>query len=456
LNELQDSEVEAFDEQSDVVCVLGAGADRFLRDAGTLCACWARVCSNVCRVIAMDTILVIEAGSSSVEFQIFSVEGEGKLQRRIKGQIDGIGGRPRLRANDAKGDRLAHRAYPVDLVADVPAAMGIASEWLRDELHITPMAVGHQVVHGGPHYDRPVLIDDDVVARLERFVALAPLHQPHNLTPIRWLLTNFPSLPQVACFDTAFHRTHEAVADHYAIPHELHAEGVRRYGFHGLSYEYVGKTLPHVAPEIAEGRVIVAHLGEGASMCALKKGRSAESTMGFTALDGLPMGTRPGQIDPGIVLYLISEKGMSASDARNFLHLDCGLKGLSGISDDLCELEASDDPKAKLAIDYFVYRIGLNAGMLAAALQGLDAFVFTGGIGENSVRIRARIVDQLAWLGATINEPENSRHAPLISGSDSRIPIYVIPTDGELMIAQHTLSLLLNRASSSARHARVS
>jgi len=404
----------------------------------------------------MDTILVVNAGSSSVKFQVFSIEGEGKLRRLIKGQMDGIGSRPRLRASGADSDPLADRAYPIESVPDIPAAMGIAGAWLRDELRINPMAVGHRVVHGGPDYDRPVLIDHGVVARLERFVALAPLHQPHNLAPIRSLLTNFPALPQVACFDTAFHRTHDAVADYYAIPHQLHAEGVRRYGFHGLSYEYIAKTLPQIAPEAAKGRVIVAHLGSGASMCALKQGRSAESTMGFTALDGLPMGTRPGQIDPGVVLYLISEKGMSASNVQNFLYRDCGLKGLSGVSNDMRELEASKDPKAKLAIDYFVYRIGLNAGMLAAALQGLDSFVFTAGIGENSVGIRARIADQLAWLGVALDPAENSRHARLISRSDSRIPVYVIPTDEELMIAQHTLALLLNRPSSSARHERVS
>jgi acetate kinase len=404
----------------------------------------------------MDTILVVNAGSSSVKFQIFSVEGEGQLRRQIKGQMDGIGSRPRLRAIGADGDPLADRAYPIEAIPDIPAAMSIAGEWLRDELRINPMAVGHRVVHGGPDYDRPMLIDHGVVARLERFIALAPLHQPHNLAPIRSLLTNFPGLPQVACFDTAFHRTHDAVADYYAIPHQLHAEGVRRYGFHGLSYEYVAKTLPQIAPEIAKGRVIVAHLGSGASMCALKKGRSAESTMGFTALDGLPMGTRPGQIDPGVVLYLISEKGMSASNIQSFLYRDCGLKGLSGISNDMRELEASEDPKAKLAIEYFVYRIGLNAGMLAAALQGLDAFVFTAGIGENSVRIRARIADQLAWLGVTLDPTENSRHARLISRSDSRIPVYVVPTDEEQMIAQHTLSLLLNRPSFNPSHERVS
>ncbi|HVQ72452.1 MAG TPA: acetate kinase [Bradyrhizobium sp.] len=404
----------------------------------------------------MDTILVVNAGSSSVKFQIFSVEGEGKLRRMIKGQMDGIGSRPRLRASGADSDPLADRAYPIESVPDVPAAMGIAGGWLRDELRISPMAVGHRVVHGGPDYDRPVLIDHGVVARLERFVALAPLHQPHNLAPIRSLLANFPALPQVACFDTAFHRTHDAVADYYAIPYQLHAEGVRRYGFHGLSYEYVAKTLPQVAPEIAKGRVIVAHLGSGASMCALKGGRSIESTMGFTALDGLPMGTRPGQIDPGVVLYLLTEKGMSASNVQNFLYRDCGLKGLSGISNDMRELETSEDPNAKLAVEYFVYRVGLNAGMLAAALQGLDAFVFTAGIGENSVRIRARIADHLGWLGVTLDEAENSRHARLISRSDSRIPVYVIPTDEELMIAQHTLSLLVNMPSSGARHERVS
>jgi acetate kinase len=404
----------------------------------------------------MDTILVVNAGSSSVKFQIFSVEGEGKLRRRIKGQMDGIGSRPRLRASGADGDSLADRVYPIEAVSDVPAAMGVAGEWLRDELRISPMAVGHRVVHGGPDYDRPLLIDHGVVARLERLIALAPLHQPHNLAPIRSLLANFPTLPQVACFDTAFHRTHDAVADYYAIPHQLHAEGVRRYGFHGLSYEYIAKTLPQVSPGVAMGRVIVAHLGSGASMCALKGGHSAESTMGFTALDGLPMGTRPGQIDPGVILYLISEKGMSAPDAQNFLYRECGLKGLSGISNDMRELETSEDPKAKLAIEYFVYRIGLNAGMLAAALQGLDAFVFTAGIGENSVRIRARIADQLGWLGVTLDIAENSRHARLISRSDSRIPVYVIPTDEELMIAQHTLSLLLNRPSPSARRERVS
>ncbi|MGX4802452.1 acetate/propionate family kinase [Bradyrhizobium guangdongense] len=404
----------------------------------------------------MDTILVVNAGSSSVKFQIFSVECEGRLRRQIKGQMDGIGARPRLKASGAGGESLADRAYPIEVVPDVSTAMGVAGAWLREELRIHPIAVGHRVVHGGPDYDKPVLIDHGVVARLERFINLAPLHQPHNLAPIRSILTNFPTLPQVACFDTAFHRTHDALADYYAIPHRLHAEGVRRYGFHGLSYEYIARTLPSVAPEIAKRRVIVAHLGSGASMCAMKDGRSVESTMGFTALDGLPMGTRPGQLDPGVVLYLLAEKGMSAAGVQDFLYCECGLKGLSGLSNDMRELERSEDPKAKLAIDYFAYRIGLNAGMLAAALQGLDAFVFTAGIGENSATIRARVAEQLGWLGVALDPLENSRHAPLISRSGSLIPVYVVPTDEELMIAQHTLSLLMSTPSSNPRQERVS
>jgi acetate kinase len=390
----------------------------------------------------MDTILVVNAGSSSVKFQIFAVDGDGRLQRQLKGQMDGIGSRPRLRASGAKGDTLADRAYPIEAVADVSAALMVAGSWLRDELRITPMAVGHRVVHGGPDCDRPIPVDHGLVARLERYIALAPLHQPHNLAPIKSLLANFPTLPQVACFDTAFHRGHDRVADQYAIPYQLYEEGVRRYGFHGLSYEYIARTLPKVAPEIAAGRVIVAHLGSGASMCALKGGRSVECTMGFTALDGLPMGTRPGQIDPGVVLYLMSEKGMDAGKVQDFLYRDCGLKGLSGVSNDMRELLESRDRRASFAIDYFAYRVGLSAGMLAAALQGIDAFVFTAGIGENSSAIRARVGEKLGWLGVSLDPAENARHALKISQSGSRIPVYVIPTDEERMIAEHTLSVL--------------
>jgi acetate kinase len=404
----------------------------------------------------MDTILVVNAGSSSVKFQVFSVEGEGNLQRRIKGQIDGIGSRPRLRANGQNGDPMADRAYPIEAVADVPAAMSVAGAWLRDELNINPIAVGHRVVHGGPDYANPVLIDHGVVSRLERYVSLAPLHQPHNLAPIRTILNNFPTLPQVACFDTAFHRDHDALADHYAIPHQLHAEGIRRYGFHGLSYEYIAKRLPQVAPNVAGGRVIVAHLGSGASMCAIKNGKSVESTMGFTALDGLAMGTRAGQLDPGVVLYLIAEKGMSVSKVQDFLYRDCGLKGLSGVSNDMRELQTSGNPRAAFAVDYFVYRVGLHAGMLVAALQGLDAFVFTAGIGENSATIRARIAERLAWLGIMLDPTANAANASNISGPDSRVPVFVIPTDEELMIAQHTLTLLMNPKTQNQKRERVS
>jgi acetate kinase len=403
----------------------------------------------------MDTILVVNAGSSSVKFQVFAVDGDGRLQRQLKGQMDGIGSRPRLRATGAKGDTLADRAYPIEAVADVSAALMVAGSWLRDELRITPMAVGHRVVHGGPDHDRPLPVDHGLVARLERYIALAPLHQPHNLAPIKSLLANFPSLPQVACFDTAFHRGHDAVADQYAIPFQLYEEGVRRYGFHGLSYEYIARTLPKVAPEIATGRVIVAHLGSGASMCALRGGRSVESTMGFTALDGLPMGTRPGQIDPGVVLYLMAEKGMTPGKVQDFLYRDCGLKGLSGVSNDMRELLESHDPRAAFAIDYFAYRVGLCAGMLAAALQGVDAFVFTAGIGENSSAIRARVAEKLAWLGVVLDSAGNAKHELKISQAGSGVPVYVVPTDEERMIAEHTLSVLW-AMNSNARRERAS
>ena len=311
----------------------------------------------------MDTILVANAGSSSVKFEVFGVDQGGGGQ--IEGKIEGVGTKPHLTAKSAEGKVLVERTYTTEAVPHVPAALHAAGSWLRDELNIHPIAVGHRVVHGGPEFDQPVLVTEEVLHRLEQYIPLAPLHQPHNLAPIRSIMVNRPGLPQVACFDTAFHRKHPAVADYYAIPEHFHAEGIRRYGFHGLSYEYIAARLPEVAPDIAKKRVVVAHLGSGASMCALFDGRSVESTMGFTALDGLPMGTRPGQIDPGVVLYLMTEKGMDAASVQRFLYNDCGLKGLSGISNDMRELEASADPRAAFAIDYFVYRISLNAGLLA-------------------------------------------------------------------------------------------
>ena len=316
----------------------------------------------------MDAILVVNAGSSSVKFQIFGIEGGGALSRLVKGQIDGIGTRPRLLAKAHDGSSLIDRSYASNEVPDVPAAIAVVAAWLRETQSFNLIAVGHRVVHGGPKYDRPVVIDQGVVASLEQYVSLAPLHQPNNLAPIRALLMGRPELLQVACFDTAFHHGHSAVADHFAIPERFYAEGVRRYGFHGLSYEYIAGRLREVAPSVAAGRVIVAHLGSGASMCAVSNGRSVESTMGFTALDGIPMGTRPGQIDPGVLLYLLTEKGMDPSAIQDMLYRDSGLKGLSGISNDMRELQSNPDPRAMLAVDHFVYRIGLNAGMLAAAL----------------------------------------------------------------------------------------
>jgi acetate kinase len=401
----------------------------------------------------MDAILVVNAGSSSVKFQIFDQRASGGPQRLIKGQFDGIGTRPRLRAEARDGKPLIDKTYAAQEIADVATAIAVAGNWLRETQKIELAAVGHRVVHGGPDYDRAVVINKDVLKRLEQFSSLAPLHQPNNLAPISALMTKRPELLQVACFDTAFHRSHGPLADHYAIPERFYQEGVRRYGFHGLSYEYIADRLPELNPAIAKGRVVVAHLGSGASMCALENRRSIESTMGFTALDGLPMGTRPGQIDPGVLLYLIAQKGMSAKDVEDLLYRQSGLKGLSGISNDMRELEASASPAAAFAIDYFVYRIALNAGMLAAALNGLDAFIFTAGIGENSATIRARVAEKLAWLGIDFDTDANKAGGPLLSKPHSKVAAYVIGTDEELMIARHTVSFL-SRATSVASLAK--
>jgi acetate kinase len=391
----------------------------------------------------MDAILVINAGSSSLKFQVFATGPSGDLDCLVKGQMDGIGSRPRLRAVGADKSELIDQTFPVEKVPDLPAATQETGDWLRRTQKVNLVAVGHRVVHGGPDYSQPLRVTADVIARLERYVSLAPLHQPNNLAPIRTLFARRPNLPQVACFDTAFHREHGALADHFALPEKFYDEGIRRYGFHGLSYEYIAQRLRQVAPEIAKGRVIVAHLGSGASMCAMLDGRSVESTFGFTALDGLPMGTRPGQLDPGVVLYLIAEKGMSAAAVQDLFYRDSGLKGLSGVSNDVRELEKSSDPKAAFALDYFVYRAGLFAGMLTAALRGVDAFVFTAGIGENSPTMRARIADRLDWLGVKLDAKANAAASTsLISARDSRVAVYVIPTNEELMIARHTLGVM--------------
>ena len=394
----------------------------------------------------MDTLLVVNAGSSSLKFQAFAVARASALTCLIKGQIDGIGVRPRLRANFAGDGGGIDQRYAPNEVADVPAAIKIARDWLEAQ-GLTFVAVGHRVVHGGPEFDGAVLLNHAIVGQLECYVPLAPLHQPNNLAPIKALLTNRPDLPQIACFDTAFHRHHGALADHFALPERYYDEGVRRYGFHGLSYEYVASQLSRSAPDVADGRVIVAHLGSGASMCALKDGRSVESTLGFTALDGLPMGTRSGQLDPGVLLYLLNQKGMTAAEIEALLYNGSGLKGLSGESNDVRVLEASESKASQFALEYFVYRVGLYAGMLAASLDGLDAFVFTAGIGENSPTMRFRIGARLRWLGVEIDAAANAAGNPLISAQSSRVRAYVIPTNEELMIARHMLELLPVHAS---------
>ena len=392
----------------------------------------------------MDTILVANAGSSSVKFQVFEIEQGQRLKRQIKGMVDGIGTKPKLHAARCRW----RRSWLTGLTPRTPCRtcrplLQTAAAWLRDELRIDPIAVGHRVVHGGPDYDRPVVVDRERAAAAWS----GSSRWPRCISRIIWrpsgpCLRDRPDLPQVACFDTAFHRGHGPLADHFAIPLKLYDEGVRRYGFHGLSYEYIAGRLREVAPGIAHGKVIAAHLGNGASMCAMAAGKSVESTMGFTALDGLPMGTRCGQIDPGVVLYLIEQKGMSAHEVQHLLYHDCGLKGLSGISNDMRELEASPDPRAAFAIDYFVYRIALFTGTLAAALGGFDAFVFTAGIGENSASLRARVAAKLSWLGVKLDEAANIGGRQLISAPDSAVALYIVPTDEELMIAQHTLALL--------------
>lgn len=389
-----------------------------------------------------DAILVVNAGSSSVKFRVYAPQAASSLHQLVSGQIDGIGVRPKLRATGASGETLIDRNYDAKQVPDVATAMRTAGAWLREEQNLHFVAIGHRVVHGGPQYDRPTLVNEKVIADLERFVPLAPLHQPNNLAPIRILLERFPQMPQVACFDTAYHRGHSGIADRYAIPERFYAEGVRRYGFHGLSYEYVADRLQELVPDRANGRFVVAHLGSGASMCAIANGRSVESTMGFTALDGLPMGTRPGQIDPGVVLYLMTEKGMSAAKVQDFLYKECGLKGLSGISNDVRELLESAEPGAVLALNHFVYRIGLYAGYLAASLGGIDGFVFTAGIGERSVEIRSRIAEKLGWLGAELDAEANARGAVTVSRPGSKLALYVVPTNEELMIARHTLATI--------------
>ncbi len=388
-------------------------------------------------------LLVLNAGSSSLKFSVFEVPADGQMRAAAVGQVEGLGTAPRLKVKDGSGESIADVRWDTSQVASHAQALQEIAALLRARFPGALLAgVGHRVVHGGPDYSAPLLISEEAMATLQTFVPLAPLHQPHNLAAIRAVQEVQPDLPQVACFDTAFHRSQEVVAQLYGLPYEYYERGVRRYGFHGLSYEYIAATLPEVAPEIASGRVVVAHLGSGASMCAMHHGHSVGSSMGFTALDGLLMGTRPGNMDPGIVLYLLQQEGLSAKEIEDLLYKRSGLLGLSGIGNDMRVLQASDSPRARLAIDHFVYRINRELGALAAVLGGLDALVFTAGIGENSAYIRQRVCEQAGWLGIELDDAANTASRPRISRAGSGASAWVVPTNEELMIARHTRKLL--------------
>jgi acetate kinase len=381
---------------------------------------------------------VINAGSSSLKFSFY--EGEKRL---LTGQVDGIGVRPLASATGPDGEVIA----PPDLGAEPPSTpsevLPAVIPWARERLGARRLAaLGHRVVHGGLHHSGPARVTPELLAELEALVPLAPLHEPHNLAPIRMALTLNPDLPQVACFDTAFHRTAPEVEQAFALPYALYEEGVRRYGFHGLSYEYIASVLPAQAPEIADGRVIVLHLGNGCSACALKARTSVATTMGFTALDGLPMGTRCGALDPGVALHLIQQKGMSAEALVDLLYRRSGMLGLSGVSSDFRELLASEDPRARFALAVFCYRAACEIGSLAAALGGLDGIVFTAGVGENAASVRAAICGACAWLGLEFDEAANREHRTRISTPGSRVAVYVIKTDENLMIARHARALV--------------
>jgi acetate kinase len=391
-------------------------------------------------------ISVINSGSSSIKFSLFdNVEAEN-LRLKFRGQIDGIGVAPRFKAKNAQGDTIEEKFWPNASDVNHDRLMIHIIEWIRshrERLGLELYGVGHRVVHGGNTYSSPVKVDEIVLKNLEKYIPLAPLHQPHNLSPIRTVAQLGADIPQVACFDTAFHRTNPPVSQLFALPRDLTREGVRRYGFHGLSYEYIARKLPELDPRAASGRVVVAHLGSGASMCAVLNGKSITSTLGFSALDGLPMGTRTGNLDPGVILYLLQQKGMDVKAIETLLYKQSGLLGVSGISNDMRVLQKSDDPRAEETISFFVYRIQRELGALAAALGGLDAMVFTAGIGENAPDIRARVCEGAKWLGCQLDAEANAKNGPQISTPDSAVSVWVIPTNEELMIATHTKAVLL-------------
>jgi acetate kinase len=383
-----------------------------------------------------DAVLALNAGSSSLKFGVFRSTGAATIVPVSKGGIEAIGTAPHFTARDTNGAILIEKRWPSATFATV---LGELLEWIDHHLGADRLvAVGHRVVHGGRDYTAPVRLTDEVLAALEALTPLAPLHQPHSLAPVRAITALRPGLAQIGCFDTAFHRTMPAVATRFALPREFEDEGVRHYGFHGLSYEYIAQRLRQVAPRLAAGRVIVAHLGNGASLCAMLSGHSIDTTMTFTALDGLMMGTRCGAIDPGVLLYLLQQKTLSPAELEHLLYEKSGLLGVSGLSSDMRVLLASDLPHAREAVELFVFRIARETAALAASLGGLDGFVFTAGIGEHAPEIRAAVCERLRWLGVTTGPEVDS----LISAPGSRVEVHVIPTDEEAMIGQHTLETL--------------
>ena len=394
-----------------------------------------------------DLIIVLNAGSSSLKFTIYSAHGE-KPGVLYDGQVEGIGTETRFKAKDGSGKVVEEKKWPPGSPLDHEGAIDTLFAWGREVLSSSDriVAVGHRVVHGGLKYTKPIVVNDHILDDLGKFVPLAPLHQPHNLAPIRAIAKRNPGMPQVACFDTSFHTSIPNVAQAFALPRKYTEQGVRRYGFHGLSYEYISTVLPGLDPEAAKGKTVVAHLGNGASMCAMRALKSTACTLGFTAVEGLMMGTRCGTLDPGVMLYLMDECGMSARDLEKLIYKESGLLGVSGISSDMRTLLESKEPHAAEAVELFVYRIYRELGSLAAALGGLDALVFTGGIGENAAPIRERVCRAAQWLGIDFDEKANAGGGPRISREGSRVRAWVIPTDEELMIALHTRQALSGKA----------
>jgi acetate kinase len=385
-----------------------------------------------------DVILVLNSGSSSIKFSVFS-EHADRLNLKFRGQIEGLYSSPRFVAKDAAGTEVCTHRWDEGTQLGHDGAVAYLTEFLsglREDNRL--IAVGHRVVHGGFEFTQPTAVTPQVLSKLERLIPLAPLHQPHNLVPIRVVNQRRPELPQVACFDTAFHCAQEEVAQAFALPSTITERGVRRYGFHGLSYEYITSVLPDFEPKAATGRVVVAHLGNGASMCALRARKSVATTMGFTAADGLPMGTRCGALDPGVVLYLMDVLKMDARALEKLFYQQSGLLGVSGVSSDMRTLLDSAEPRAQFAVDLFVYRIGRELGSLAAAIGGLDALVFTGGIGEHAAVVRDRVCRGAAWLGVELDIGANEAGGPRISTESSSVSAWTIPTNEELMIARHT------------------